>query len=111
MHEMAITQGIVELCEQYAAGRRVQSVTLEVGELSGVVPDAIEFCFAACTLNTGVEGARLFIERPAGAGICLECNQRQQYQRLYDPCSQCGSYAIQITGGKEMRVREIEVED
>ena len=55
MHEMSITQGVVDLCESHSGGRRVTSVTLEIGDLSGVVPDAIEFCFDACTRETQLE--------------------------------------------------------
>ena len=63
MHELSITQSVVEICEQNAGGRRVLSVTLEVGGLSGIVPDAVEFCFEACTRGTLLEGAKLIIER------------------------------------------------
>lgn len=111
MHEMAITQGIVELCEQHAAGRRIQLVTVEIGALSGVVPEAVEFCFAACASGTLAEQARLVIEQVAGQGRCLECQCLQPLQRLYDPCSACGAYLLEVVAGQEMRVREIEVED
>lgn len=111
MHEMSITQGIVELSTQHAAGRRIQVITIEIGDLSGVVPEAIEFCFAACTIDSLAAGARLVIERIAGAGTCLECGLHQPVQRLYDSCSGCGSHAMQLLAGQEMRVREIEVED
>ena len=66
MHEMSITQSIVEICEEHAGGRRVRSVTLEIGELSGVVPDAVEFCFAACTRDTLLDGALLTIDHHEG---------------------------------------------
>ena len=58
MHEMSITQSVVDICTQNAGGRRVTAVVLEIGELSGVVPDAIEFCFEACSKGTLLEGAK-----------------------------------------------------
>ena len=45
MHEMAITQSVVDAVCEHAAGRRVHSVKLEVGELCAVVPDSMLFCF------------------------------------------------------------------
>ena len=41
MHEMAITQGIVAICEEHAAGRRVVSVTLEIGDITRQQADAV----------------------------------------------------------------------
>jgi len=111
MHEMAITQGIVELCEQHAAGRRIQLVTVEIGTLSGVVPEAVAFCFEACSVGTLAEGAIMQIEQLPGRGRCRECRLEQSLERLFDPCSQCGSYQMQVMSGDELRVREIEVAD
>jgi hydrogenase nickel incorporation protein HypA/HybF len=59
MHEMSITQSVVEICEGHAAGRKVIDVVLEIGELSGVGHDSIEFCFEAGSKGTLLEGARL----------------------------------------------------
>jgi len=111
MHELSITQGIVDICLQHAGGRAVTLVVVEIGALSGVVPEAVEFCFAACSLDTLAEAARLEIRRVDGKGRCLDCTAEQPIERLYDPCRQCGSYALEIVGGEEMRVVEIEVAD
>lgn len=111
MHEMAITQGIIELCERHAGGRRILSVSVEIGELSAVVPDAIQFCFEACSSGSVLEGSRLTIVRIPGRGTCRECGTEMALVSLYDPCASCGSYGVVVTAGEEMRVREIEVED
>lgn len=111
MHEMALTQGIVEICEQHAGGRPVTLVVIEIGQLSGVVPEAVAFCFEACSTDTVVAGARLQIEAVAGQGRCLDCQQEQALGRLFDPCSSCGSYRVDAVSGLEVRVREIEVAD
>lgn len=111
MHEMSLTQGVIEICQHYSEGRRVKSVVIEIGSLSGVVPEAVEFCFEACARETEVEGARLEIRHLTAQGQCLECKTMQQIEQLYDPCSNCGSYMLEVISGKEMRVLEIEVED
>lgn len=109
MHEMSITQGIVEICQENAAGRQVLEVTLEVGALSGVIPDAVEFCFAACTAGTVLEGARLVIEEIAGQGHCGSCGADFEVRAYYDPCPSCGSFGVAIVAGEELRVKELEV--
>jgi hydrogenase nickel incorporation protein HypA/HybF len=110
MHEMSITQGVVDICESHAKGGRVTSVTLEIGELSGVVPDAIEFCFDACTRGTPLEGARLLIERIPARGRCHECGDEFALAAYFDPCPACGAYGVYLLSGEELRVKELEVE-
>ncbi len=109
VHELSITQGMVELCEGHARGRRVISVTMEIGELSGVVPEAVEFCFEACTRDTLLEGARLVIELIRGRGRC-GCGSESPLSHYYDPCPACGDYGLAVIAGEELRVRELEVE-
>ncbi|MDD5286804.1 MAG: hydrogenase maturation nickel metallochaperone HypA [Desulfuromonadaceae bacterium] len=111
MHEMSITQGIIDLCLQHAGGRRVNSLEVEIGELSTVVPEAIEFCFEACSRDTLLEGAQLVIVRTAGRGECQECTSETPLTELFGSCIHCGSSRVAIIAGEEMRVREIEVED
>jgi len=111
MHEMSITQGIIDICEENAGGRRVLSVDVEIGELSSVVPSAVEFCFEACSQGTLLEGALINILRTAGSGQCLVCGASTPLATLYDACQRCGSYQLTVVSGEEMRVREIEVED
>ncbi len=110
MHELSIAQGVVDICERSAAGRRVTGVTLEIGELSGVAPDAVEFCFAACAAGTLLDGAALAIVRVAGQGYCAGCGINFPIRACYDPCPACGGYGVAVVAGEELRVRELEVE-
>ena len=111
MHEMSITQGIIDICEQHAAGRRVLSLEVEIGDLSGVVPEAIEFCFEACSQGTLLEGARLNIIRLCGQGRCQNCGAITPLTELFGACAHCGGYSVIVESGEEMRVKEIEVEE
>ena len=110
MHELSITQSVVEICEQNAGGRRVLSVTLEVGELSGIIPDAVEFCFEACSKGTLLEGAQLIIEQIPPKGLCRGCGDEFPVSAYYDSCPSCGGYSVELLAGEEMRVKELEVE-
>lgn len=111
MHEMSITQGIIDLCLEHAGGRRIRSLEVEIGQLSSAVPEAIEFCFEACSRDTLLEDALLTITRTPGRGLCQECNRETSLTELYGSCELCGSNRIVIIAGEELRVREIEVDD
>jgi hydrogenase nickel incorporation protein HypA/HybF len=63
MHELALTREIVAIVCQAAAGRRVHTIALEIGEWSCAAPDAIEFCFQAVAQGTCAADARLDIHR------------------------------------------------
>ncbi|GFO53639.1 putative hydrogenase nickel incorporation protein HypA [Geomonas sp. Red276] len=110
MHEMSITQSIVEICEENAGGRRVLAVCLEIGELSNIVPESVEFCFEACTKGTLLDGAKLEIDRIPGRARCHQCDADFPVAAYYDPCPSCGGYQVEVVSGEELRVKELEVE-
>ena len=109
MHELAITQNIVAIAMEYAGERPVQKVTLEIGKLSLIVPDAIEFCFDACIKGTLLEGAELEINLIDGAGRCTECGAEMPLFVLLGGTCSCGSSKVECIQGQELRVKELEV--
>lgn len=111
MHELSITQELVAICLRHAGNRPVRSVIIEIGALSGVVPEAVSFCFDACTADTPAAGAQLEIRIVEGRGRCRDCLTQQPLERLVDPCCYCGSYAVDLLQGEELRVVELEVID
>ncbi len=113
MHEMSLTESIVEIAVEAAdrgGASRVRRVFVDVGVLSHVEPDALLFCFAAVSAGTIADGAALDINRIPGAGWCLDCGKTVPLAERFGPCPVCGRYHVQMTAGDEMRVREIEVE-
>lgn len=108
MHELAITQSVVDaVCEQ-AAGRRVYSVTVEVGALTAVVPEAMRFCFDLATEGTLAEGASLDICSVPGAAHCRGCGADFVVADLFLLCA-CGSADVEVRAGRELRIRSMEV--
>lgn len=101
---------MVELCLEHAGGRRVTAVTVRIGALAGVVPDAMAFCFEACTTGTLLEGARLVIEPVPAEGSCAECGASFPVSHIPAACPYCLSWAVACAGGDELRVKELEVE-
>jgi len=113
MHEMSLAEGIVRLIEESARKEgfsSVKLVALEIGRLSSVEPEALAFCFDAATRGSIAEGARLAIEDVPGRGVCGQCGADAEIEAIYDPCPKCGAYGLRITGGTEMRVKELEVD-
>ena len=108
MHELAVTQEIVDLVCERAGGARVRRVVVEIGKLSMVVPDAVRFCFDLCAEGTLAEGAALQIEEPAGRGHCRACGGETTLQSPFDGCA-CGSPEMEWISGQALRVREMEV--
>ncbi len=108
MHELSISQGIVEsVCDAVSEGE-VLVVTVEIGKLSGVVPEAVLFCFDACARGTRVEGARLDIVEVPGRGRCGSCDQELDIDGLIARCP-CGNPFLDIIRGRELRIRSVEV--
>ena len=61
MHELGITRSVIAICVENSGGAVVKRVTLEIGKLSAILPDAVRFCFDICAKGTVVEGAALEI--------------------------------------------------
>ena len=113
MHEMALCESVVALVEDEAARHvvtRVTCITLEIGALCHVAPDALLFCFDAVSRGTVAEGASLRIVRIPGAGWCPDCAKTVPLQERFGACPTCGRQDVQMTAGDELRVRELEVE-
>lgn len=113
MHELGITQSIVEIAERTArenGGGRVRSVTVEIGALSGVIPESVEFCFEACVAGTLLEGCQLLIDAVPGLGRCPECNLEQKIDSHSFACEGCGALGLERLQGEELRIKELEVD-
>lgn len=113
MHEMSLAESVLQIIEDTARAqqfKQVRSVVLEIGALAGVEPEAMRFCFDAVTRGTMAEGAQLDIVETAGRGWCLDCEKTVPLAEQFALCPECGGGRVQITGGSEMRVKELEVE-
>ncbi len=106
MHELAITQSVVEAVTERTGSARVASVRLRVGRLSGVVPDAMRFCFDLVVAGTPLEGADLEIEQPEGRGRCRACGRELTLPDLVLLCG-CGSADVDVLSGHELAVASV----
>jgi hydrogenase nickel incorporation protein HypA/HybF len=108
VHELSITQRVVDLVTDHAGDSKVLAVHLTVGRLSGVVPDAVRFCFDLLIEGTPLEGARLDIDQPAGLAHCGDCGADFTLTDLVLLCP-CGSADVELLAGRELRVTSLEV--
>ncbi|SEG80444.1 Hydrogenase-3 nickel incorporation protein HypA [Actinacidiphila yanglinensis] len=111
MHEMSIALAVVGQVEEaaHAAGATaVRTVRLQVGELAGVVPDSLAFCFELACAGTVLDGARLETEPVAARARCAPCASEWPVGMPPDLCCPaCGSAAAEMTAGRELRVTAV----
>ena len=113
MHEMSLCEGILQILEDQAAAQRynkVKTVWLEIGALAGVEIPAMEFSFDVVCRGTLAEGSRLEIVRLPGSAWCLQCDTAVEIDERHQACPRCGGYQLHVSGGDEMRIKELEVE-
>lgn len=113
MHEMSLCESVLQVIEQQALAQqfhKVKAVWLEIGALSGVEADAMRFSFEVVMQGSLADQARLEIIHVPGQAWCMPCARDVFVEQLYDECPHCGSHQLQIVGGDQMRIKELEVE-
>ncbi|MES9833122.1 MAG: hydrogenase maturation nickel metallochaperone HypA [Candidatus Thiodiazotropha sp. DIVDIV] len=113
MHEMSLCEGVLQILEENAVSQgfsKVKRVYLEIGALSGVEIDAMRFGFEAVMKGSLADGATLEIIDIPGEAWCMPCAKSVEVSARFDACPECGSFQLQVTGGDEMRVKELEVD-
>lgn len=133
MHELSIAMEIVDICEEFARNtvadnnsspplsasetsspvkqepQSIKEIEIEVGDMSGVVFESLEFALNMTVKNTMLENADISIIRIAGKANCNECKTKFKVSELYTPCPTCGKYDFTIIQGKELRVKSITI--
>ncbi|MEU1185055.1 hydrogenase maturation nickel metallochaperone HypA [Streptomyces sp. NPDC005820] len=116
MHEMSVALAVVdqvtEAAERAGDVTAVRSVRLQVGELAGVVPDALSFCFELACAGTLLEGAELVTEPVPGRARCASCAHEWAVgmpPRL--TCPGCGGTRTDLCAGRELQIASVQWED
>ena len=112
MHEVGLMQGILdaagERADQHGA-ERIHRISLLVGALSGVVPEALEFAFQVLSPDTASEGAVLEIERVPVLCLCPACDADFEPADYVYECPQCRRITDRVLRGRELQIVSIEV--
>jgi hydrogenase nickel incorporation protein HypA/HybF len=111
MHELSIADAVVQIVSRHANGRRVTRVELKVGHLRQVVPDALDFAWELLTEGTPLDGAELAIEEVPAGVRCEACGGESVLAGFPAICGACGSASVHVTGGDELLVDSLELEE
>ena len=113
MHELSIATSIIEIAEEFAIknkGANIIKIEIEVGELSGIVLDSLEFALELAIEKTVLERAKIIITTIKGMARCKQCGKEYVNSDWYTACPQCASMDFDITGGKELQIKSIFIE-
>ncbi|MEN8124930.1 MAG: hydrogenase maturation nickel metallochaperone HypA [Bacteroidota bacterium] len=112
MHELSIAMGIVKIAEKEAKkanAKKIELIELEIGELSGVQIDALDFAWPMAVNGTLLESAKKIVFNIKGIAVCSDCKHEYEISHYYDSCPKCNSNLKIIVQGKELRVKSLEV--
>ena len=112
MHELSIALGIVKIAEDETSKAKASKVTkieLEIGVLSGIEIDSLNFIWEFAVKDSILELAEKEISIIPGKGKCVDCDTEFDMENIYDCCPNCNSYFKEILKGKELRVKALEV--
>jgi hydrogenase nickel incorporation protein HypA/HybF len=111
MHEMAVTQAMLNMALEHAHGQRITDIYLQVGRLSAIVPDSVDVFFEYLSKDTFAEGATLHYEIAPVAMTCMDCGEPADTSEWVDQSPQtlmlsalnrgcrCGSNNLRVTVG------------
>lgn len=112
MHEVSIMESTLEIALKQAekqGATKINHFKMRIGELSGVIPEALQFAFDIVTQNTIAEGATLAIETVPVKCYCHSCHLEFTPQNWFYECPQCQQLISQILQGKEMELLSLEI--
>jgi hydrogenase nickel incorporation protein HypA/HybF len=111
VHELSLSNAIVNTVAKHADGRPVRVVWLNVGRLRQVVPDTLDFYFEFVARGTVCEGARLEQTLIAARLRCGTCAREWDIDSPVFRCPSCDASEVSIISGNEFEVDSIEVEE
>ncbi len=112
MHELGIAQQTLDMAvaeTRRQGASRVLALRLRIGDLSGVVPEALQFALETIVEGTPAAGARIDIERVVPACYCVHCKSEFEASNYSYVCPDCGESSLDIRRGKEMDLISLEV--
>ena len=113
MHELSIAISIVDISREQMGrhgAKKVLGMTLEIGELSGVVIDALEFALDEAVRGTELEGSKRTIEQIKGKAWCEDCEKEFDSSDYITLCPACNGFNTRLVAGKELRLKTMDIE-
>ena len=113
MHELAVTESLLEIAVRHAREAGAEKVTrlnVVIGELSSIVDESVSFYWDIVSEGTMAEGAELHFERVEGTLRCLNCGHTFPLGSEDFACPRCGASEVTAAGGDDFRLESIEIE-
>ena len=113
MHEQSIVESLLALALEEGAkagASKILQIDIVVGELSGVLEEAVEFYFSFLSRNTIAAGARLSFTRVPARLRCRNCETVFLPKGLDLHCPTCNEQQVEVVSGRELRMDSMEVE-
>jgi hydrogenase nickel incorporation protein HypA/HybF len=109
MHELAMCEAIARTVSDRAAGRQVVRVTVQVGHLRQVVPDALVFSWEVLTTGTDLAGAALEVDHVPAVVACSGCGATTTLDAPVLACGTCHALDVELRSGEELTLISFEV--
>jgi hydrogenase nickel incorporation protein HypA/HybF len=109
VHELSLCDAILGTTMKHARGRPVAQVTVRVGHLRQVVPDALRFGWQVLTESTDLKGCELVIEQIPATVECRECRAVSTLDMPILACATCGSFEVALLSGEEFLIVSMEL--
>lgn len=113
MHELSVAESIFRLAGEKIAAypdKKPIQINLEIGLLSGIEFEALEFAISSVIKDTPFENTQVIIEKINPLARCKQCNQEFEPEDYITCCPNCGSFTFRFLKGKELLIRSIELE-
>lgn len=113
MHEMSIALSIIDLASEQAKAanaRKIMEIELDIGSMSGVEIEALNFALEVAVLDSMLESSHIKINHIKAVSECLECGHSFDSETIINPCPKCNELNTQIIKGKELQVKSILIE-
>ena len=110
MHELGVVIEVIKTVEDFAKKNgvtKIDTLVLQIGELSSMIPKYVEACYPAAVDGTLLQETKLKIEIMPDNAICKNCNKVFNLIENNNRCPRCGSQDREILSGKEFMIKEI----
>ena len=113
MHELSVAHAVVSTVVDALPepAPRVLQVRLRIGELSGIVPQALEFAYDVAAQGTPLADGVLVIERAPVVIECPTCGRQTLASTTDFRCPTCAQPCGNVIGGKELEILDITLDD
>jgi hydrogenase nickel incorporation protein HypA/HybF len=108
---MEVVGTVEKYLDENAVTGKVESLTLEIGEISSIVPKYVSEMYPAATGKTVLEGSELIVETIRATARCKGCGEEFLLTEHKGICPVCGSKELELLSGREFYIKEIAVSD